>query len=364
MWLISDSSKVLSLGCVLVLAAVVAACGSSDPAAAPGSPSEVSATVSEVDLSAEPTPNGGSGEATDPEGTAPGGEQSQEPSGEVSAEPGESGTEGQGTGEPTEEPGTGEEPGSESSPEPECTPEDDREIRCADGSLGVTCSCDDEGLWSCAGDGCDGNRCDDGSALTCRIAIPDCGIGEIVAVIDGCYACVNSVTCSRLTDGLPGIGGTCSTDADCRASEQCQRATTPGPPRSECTAHSCETEEAPVCRVARPGCGADGVAVVQDGCWVCVNAATCEPVEGTAVSACATNADCGLGTVCDPCAEGSGDDCVARCVPQDCPSEDALTCRCIEPDCGESAVLVIRDGCWACVDADTCRAIVDADTCG
>jgi hypothetical protein len=34
------------------------------------------------------------------------------------------------------------------------------------------------------------------------------------------------------------------------------------------------------CRCARPDCGDGNTSVIRDGCWVCVNATSCETTRG------------------------------------------------------------------------------------
>lgn len=38
-------------------------------------------------------------------------------------------------------------------------------------------------------------NCDDGTQLQCRMAEPDCGPGNVAAVINGCYECLDARTC-------------------------------------------------------------------------------------------------------------------------------------------------------------------------
>lgn len=121
--------------------------------------------------------------------------------------------------------------------------------------------------------------CDDGSEPLCDVIPPTCMGSEILAVQSNCYRCVNPATCAPW--GEPG----CASDMDCDASAWCNECASgscdgcldcvPG-----CTLHACETESVLTCRCARPDCGDGATSVIRDGCWVCVDAFTCEDVRG------------------------------------------------------------------------------------
>jgi len=127
-------------------------------------------------------------------------------------------------------------------------------------------------------------RCDDG-VLVCALDEPVCDVGEIAAIRDGCWTCINAITCEPW--GTPG----CETDLSCVAREYCNDCATGSCPGCEdcvagCVPHECPSEPAVDCRMARPDCGEGNVAVarMEDGarsaCWVCVNRSTCEDVIG------------------------------------------------------------------------------------
>jgi len=50
--------------------------------------------------------------------------------------------------------------------------------------------------------------------------------------------------------------------------------------RFACVPLPCASEDVLRCRCARPECGS-ATAVVRDGCWVCVDPGTCEPIDDT-----------------------------------------------------------------------------------
>jgi len=123
-------------------------------------------------------------------------------------------------------------------------------------------------------------HCDDGSEPLCEMLPPKCGVGEILAYQNACYACVNPATCRPW--GEPG----CARDADCPPDQWCSPCGTSSCPDCDnclpaCVPHLCPTEMTPVCLMFRPDCGREAVAVVRNGCWVCVDRATCEPVPVT-----------------------------------------------------------------------------------
>lgn len=87
--------------------------------------------------------------------------------------------------------------------------------------------------------------CDDGSSLhpLCDIK-PACDDGHVAAVIDGCFQCVDAITC--------------------------EPATVPPP--------SCDDGSSlhPLCDI-KPGCDDGQVAAIINSCFQCVDANTCEP---------------------------------------------------------------------------------------
>jgi len=122
----------------------------------------------------------------------------------------------------------------------------------------------------------------------------------------------------------------------------------------QCRSTACDDGVPTSCDFDPAPCGEGELLAAQDGCWVCVNPATCHP---WGEAGCATEQDCPAAERCDLCASASCpncDDCVAACIAHDCPTEAQLTCRCARPDCGQGATSVIRDGCWVCVDVETC----------
>lgn len=119
-------------------------------------------------------------------------------------------------------------------------------------------------------------RCDEGDLL-CDSLPPTCGDLEVAAIQDGCWACVNAITCR------PWGEAGCETDQTCAPTERCDPCATGSCPFCEdcvagCVVHGCPTETALTCRCARPDCGDGAVAVVRDGCWVCVTLGSCSTV--------------------------------------------------------------------------------------
>ena len=167
-----------------------------------------------------------------------------------------------------------------------------------------------DGCWVCVDlHTCEPARdtsCDDGTEPMCLRPPPVCNEWEILAHQDHCYRCVNPATC------LPWGEAECRHDAECPAEERCDRCGTSSCPPCDdclgaCVAHGCPTEAYADCDMVRPACGEGQVAVVRDGCWVCVWLDSCEPVAppevrcGTSVEVfpdfskrCEANTDCAV----------------------------------------------------------------------
>ena len=219
------------------------------------------------------------------------------------------------------------------------------DVGCGDGR------CDPEGgesATSCFLDCRRDTACDDGTMPECPMPAPECDADEILAWHNGCHRCVNPDTC------LPWGEPECAGDADCPPAEVCDPCGSSSCPVcadcvSACRAHGCETEPEPACDMVRPECGVGGVAVVREGCWVCVGLNACEPLppddcaaEGTSVPVIPNAPACceGLEPIgCDRPIEGGcpPDPCVGAVVCADCgdndcgPGENACNCP---GDCG------------------------------
>lgn len=224
---------------------------------------------------------------------------------------------------------------------------------CADGSLCCP-GCGGEFFCSADGAGCPDvacpPACDDGVFCESGLCCDDCrgssycspdgacmpctgecapldarGVGECAAFfgytwngadcvgVSGCDC--EGRDCSRLYDSpercladkwectLP---PRCESDAECGATEYCDSCAGSSCPGcddcvSGCVAHMCPTEREPTCRAMRPECGEDGLAIVRDGCWVCVDARTCEDLRPDDCRA----AGCPGGSTCTACEEGT-----------------------------------------------------------
>jgi hypothetical protein len=213
-------------------------------------------------------------------------------------------------------------------------------------------------------------------------------------------------------DWTDGMGERCTADFDCPASMYCDPCGGSSCPACTdcvplCRPHGCATEPEPLCNMVRPQCGEGATSVVRDGCWICVDRATCEQVpwhdprcdDGTEPACpmvpptcaeheilayqggcfacvnpatcrpwgepgCEGDASCAPEDWCDGCGSSSCpmcDDCVAACVPHGCPTEPEAFCEMVRPECGEEGVAVARDGCWICVDLETCEAVPGHD---
>jgi hypothetical protein len=119
-------------------------------------------------------------------------------------------------------------------------------------------------------------HCDDGTDPICDRMPPVCTEFEIFAYQENCYVCVNAATCKQW-----GEAG-CSKDPDCKITEWCSPCGTSSCPLCDnclpaCAAHGCPTEELALCNTVRPDCGEGNIAIIRDGCWVCVDMVTCVP---------------------------------------------------------------------------------------
>ncbi len=262
------------------------------------------------------------------------------------------------------------EPDVESDPDPD--PDVTRDLGCASDetiiqifdcrggeAVEVICPCLD-GEFACEFDpntDCRPVQCDDGSALACGAELPLCRPGETPAVRDGCWACVDEATCEIFTP--------CDSDRECADHQYCDPCASSSCPActdcvGACVMAPCESESAVGCAVERPECAEDEVGVVRDGCWVCVNTATCQPYDGD----CRSSLDCGPAELCDPCGTSSCaecDDCVPDCVETLCDTETVATCDEFRPECATGLVAVVEDGCWRCVETAECGL---PDECG
>lgn len=109
--------------------------------------------------------------------------------------------------------------------------------------------------------------------------------------------------CEAVTAMCTSMGG-CTTDLECGNASWCDPCAHGSCPAcadcvQDCAPSPCATGEAPTCRLRRPECG-DGVAIVRDGCWVCVDAHSCEPF---APGDC-RETGCPAGSTCTACFAG------------------------------------------------------------
>lgn len=224
--------------------------------------------------------------------------------------------------------------------EMQCKPipvEPPRDVHCDDGTpllcdaLEPTC---ERGLIAAIQDGCwvcvdphtcappRDAHCDDGTEPLCDRIPPVCGPHEILAWQDDCYVCVNPATC--VPWGQPG----CESDRDCPVDAYCNDCATGSCPMcldcvAGCMEHGCPTEPEPRCNAVRPDCEGGAVAVVRDGCWVCVGLNACAPMP----------------PLHDP----------------QCDDGTQPVCAMIPPVCHEFEILAYQNHCYVCVNAATCH---------
>jgi hypothetical protein len=162
---------------------------------------------------------------------------------------------------------------------------------------------------------CRAVQCDDGTGPDCPMPEPECPPTFIAAVQGGCWACVDPVTCQPETR--------CVTDVDCGPDDRCDTCAHGSCPVcddcvSACVPHGCQGENVVECNAVRPDCGEGQTAVVREGCWACVDLATCEvPVPPGECEA--------TGGYCEdwmaPCREGFVGE-----PPLDCPNGRSAQC--------------------------------------
>jgi len=253
--------------------------------------------------------------------------------------------------------------------------------------------------------------CDDGTSPSCEMVEPLCEAPLILAYQSGCYRCVDPQTCEvPVVNNVNNTnnGTLCIGDVDCPASQwcnECGAASCPG--CTDCVAvcqdHDCQTQAEATCDMVRPECGADGVAVITDGCWECVNRQNCEPLIGPCgdgspvlcdmaepqcadheilavqdycyrcvnpdtcepwgTPECLIDADCADEERCDECGTSSCPaclDCVAGCQPHGCTTETNPYERTLRPQCEQGATAVLLDGAWHCVGLGACAPVRDS----
>ena len=222
----------------------------------------------------------------------------------------------------------------------------------------ATASC--SGCNDCVGL-CQDSPCESEDTAECDLDRPACRDGFISIIREGCWLCVDQNTCEPVSRELE---PSCNSDQDCAIGEYCNQCAAASCPYCDdcialCQAGPCESEEVVECEVERPLCAEGFVSVVRDGCWLCVDRVRCEPNQPQQ-DTCMTNDDCEVGDYCDECATSSCEgclDCIGLCTVSSCESEAEVQCEVQAPSCEPSTVLIIRDGCWLCVDQNSCEAM-------
>ena len=193
---------------------------------------------------------------------------------------------------------------------------------------------------------------------TCRMIRPECDEYAFAVVVDGCWQCVTPDSCSPMgtsdceeagatchhaetcPDGTERIwssceptGGICCRErapasdceragAECVDGEACPTGTTRIRSSCEPTAgicclrdRSCDDGSELVCDGRAPECTDFEIMALIDGCWLCVNPATCRP---WGEPGCGTSGDCPEGEFCNSCGTSSCPvclDCIPACTP-------------------------------------------------
>jgi hypothetical protein len=127
----------------------------------------------------------------------------------------------------------------------------------------------------------------------------------------------------------------------------------------------CDDGVPALCTLAEPACPAGSIPALQDGCWTCAEAETCEPLglpkncdDGEpafctlAEPACPEGSISALQDGCWTCADPFT--CEAHGLPLDC-NDGPAVCTMPAPECAPGLVAATQAGCWACVDPFTCE---------
>ena len=135
--------------------------------------------------------------------------------------------------------------------------------------------------------------CDDDTALSCDGETPECGAGSIMAIQDGCYVCVDPVSCGVPCDDAfswDPLLNACCPDAPEVEPCDCSEGFFPASVsmvdgagcwiKDECLCQpeTCGDGEVLDCDLPKPVCGSQQLVALQEGCWLCAWADTCEPV--------------------------------------------------------------------------------------
>jgi len=183
--------------------------------------------------------------------------------------------------------------------------------------------------------------CDDGSELTCKAMEPDCQNGTTMAIQDGCYACVDPMTCKVVDTPPPPPEpvDTCKDDADCIFTQFKTLITS----TDEC--YCPYAEGCPALPVNKATHDARQAAF-QEHCSEWYKDAKC------------TEPDCAL-----PPIACENSQCVAAPDPPPSQCDTNVFCDGPVPDCAAPLIPVNKDGCWGCGHPDTCTCSNGPATC-
>ncbi|MBN2723924.1 MAG: hypothetical protein JXR95_07645 [Deltaproteobacteria bacterium] len=209
----------------------------------------------------------------------------------------------------------------------------------------ILASCDDSETKNNIRD----DHCDNSTEIICDTSVPQCGEDTILAYIDGCYECVNPETCLPPWEE-PVV---CYGDDECEYNEWCNPCGGSSCENCEdcvstCTAHSCTTQtpEELECYMTRPECSENYTAIIEDGCYLCIDPVTCE----TSTTDCIYDSDCDTDQYC-------GSDGI--CTLNPCSTDEELNCYAERPECGPGRTALVINGCWRCAWLDGC--VIDKD---
>ena len=231
-------------------------------------------------------------------------------------------------------------------------------------------------------------QCDGATLGRCVQPPPQCP--DLPEPVCGCDGLTYDNACRSLQAGVtvaqvgacPSTPG-CATDVDCGPDDRCDPCAHGSCPMcddcvAECVPHDCQSENQPACNAIRPICAEGQTAVVRDGCWLCVELATCEPPAPP--GACAAlggycedwQAACRpgyTGAFPEDCPNGRSDQCCVPDAPVDCLPAGGMgavvpgALPCCPGVTNGGCVQVIDGACQACVGGFTC-IVPDDGVCG
>ena len=179
--------------------------------------------------------------------------------------------------------------------------------------------------------------CSDGTTLTCKMMEPECDKGFAMAIQDGCYECVDPMSCKASKTPPPADPiDTCVADAGCLLTQFTA---------SVASTDDCFCPGCPSLAVNQPTHNARQAAWVEH----CSQWAKDQPCPV---------ADCAPGSaICD------NNQCIATDDPPPAQCDTNVACDGPKPLCKAPLIPVNKDGCWGCGHPESCTCSDGPATC-